>query len=91
VGIAELPGVSSLLVFPNPVQDQLTLRLDAQTASAYEVSIWDATGSMIAAPVNWNVQGLSLRSLNTAALAAGSYTIRISSADHAAHIPFIKQ
>jgi len=91
VGIKELPGVSSLLVFPNPVQDQLTLRLDAQTASAFEVSMLDATGRMVIAPTDWNVQGLALRSWNTAALNAGPYTVRISSADHVVNIPFIKQ
>ena len=91
VGIEELPGVNSLLVFPNPVQDQLTLRLDAQTASTYEVSIMDAAGRMIAAPANWSVHGLAHRNWDTAGLAAGLYTIRISSADQAVNIPFIKQ
>ena len=91
VGIEELPGVSSLLVFPNPVQDQLTLRMDAQTASAFEVSILDATGRVVSAPTNWNVQGLVHRNWDTSSLAAGSYTIRISSMDHAVNIPFIKQ
>ena len=89
--IAELPGLSNILLFPNPVQDQVTLRLDASVSSTYEVSIWDATGRMIAAPANWNVQGLAHRSWDTSALATGPYTIRISSADHAVHLPFIKQ
>lgn len=91
VGIDELPGVSNILLFPNPVTDQVTLRLDASVASAYEVSIWDATGRMITAPANWSVQGLVHRSWETSMLAAGSYTIRISNADHAVNLPFIKQ
>ena len=91
VGIEELPGVNSLLVFPNPVQDQLTLRLDARTASAFEVSILDATGRVVAAPINWSVQGLAHKSWDTSPLATGPYTIRISSTGHAVNIPFIKQ
>lgn len=91
VGIEELPSVNSLVVFPNPVQDQLTLRLDTQIASAFQVSILDATGRVVAAPTNWSVQGLAHRSWDTATLATGSYSIRISSADNAVNIPFIKQ
>lgn len=91
VGIEELPGVNSILLFPNPVQDQLTLRLDASVPSAYEVSILDATGRVVATPTNWQVAGLVHRSWDTSALAPGSYSIRITNGDRAAHLPFIKQ
>ncbi len=91
MGIEELPGVNSILLFPNPVQDQLTLRLDASVSSAYDVSIFDATGRMVAAPTHWQVAGLVHRSWDTAALAPGTYTIRITNGDRAAHLPFIKQ
>lgn len=89
--IPELPGVSDLLLFPNPVQHEVTLRLDASVSSVYEVSIWDATGRMIAAPSHWSVQGLAQRTWDTSTLAFGSYTIRISNTDHAVNIPFIKR
>ena len=91
VGIDELPGISNILLFPNPVTDQVTLRLDASVSSAYEVSLWDAAGRMIVAPAPWSLQGLAHRSWDTSILSAGSYTIRISSSDHAVSIPFIKQ
>lgn len=91
VGIEELPGVSSILLFPNPVQDQLTLRLDASISASYDVSILDATGRVVAAPTNWQVAGLTHRSWDTASLAPGTYTIRITNGDRAAHLPFIKQ
>jgi hypothetical protein len=91
VGIEEIPGVSSYLLFPNPVQDQLTLRLDASVASALQVSLLDAAGRMVEAPTNWNVQGLTHRSWDTAALSPGIYTLRITSAEHALNLPFVKQ
>jgi hypothetical protein len=89
--IPELPGVNDLLLFPNPVQDQVTLRLDASVPSTYEVSFWDATGRRIAAPSHWSVQGLAQRTWDTSTLAFGSYNMRISNTDHAVNIPFIKR
>lgn len=91
VGIEELPGVNSVLLFPNPVSDNLTLRLDVSTASVLQVSMLDATGRIIAAPEEWGVQGSSHRTWATGHLAAGTYTLRIATSDHAINLPFIKQ
>ncbi len=91
VGIEELPGVNSLLVFPNPVQDQLTLRVDAHTLTDMEVSLLDASGRVVEAPTNWSVTGLAHRTWDTSALPAGAYTLRIGSSDRAITLPFIKQ
>jgi hypothetical protein len=91
VGIEELPGVNSLLVFPNPVQDQLTLRVDAHTFTDMELSLLDASGRVVEAPTNWNVTGLAHRTWDTSALPAGVYTLRIGSSDRAITLPFIKQ
>lgn len=90
VGMDELPGVGSLTVFPNPVQDQLTLRLDALNPAEYEVGVLDLLGRTVAPAVQWNVQGLSQRNWDTRSLAAGQYIIRISSQGHTANIPFTK-
>jgi hypothetical protein len=91
VGIAELPGVSSVLLFPNPVQDNVSLRLDASTTAALQVSLLDATGRIISAPQNWAAQGVSHRTWDTAGLSSGTYMLRISSDEHAINLPFIKQ
>jgi hypothetical protein len=91
VGIEELPGVNSLLVFPNPVQGQLTLRVDAHAFTDMEVSLIDATGRIVEAPTNWSVTGLAHRTWDTSAFPAGMYTIRIGSSDRAITLPFIKQ
>ena len=91
VGIDELPGVNSLLVFPNPVQDQLTLRVDAQTFTDMEVSLLDASGRVVEAPTNWSVTGLAHRTWDTSAFPAGVYTLRIISSARAITLPFIKQ
>jgi len=91
VGIEELPGVNSLLVFPNPVQDQLTLRVDAHTFTDMEVSLLDATGRVVEAPTNWSVTGLAHRTWDTSEMPSGMYTIRIGSSDRAITLPFIKQ
>jgi len=90
VGIGELPGVNSFLLFPNPVQDHVALRLDASLPSNLQVSILDAAGRVVEAPSNWSVQGITHRTWDTAILPAGMYTMRITTAEHAINLPFVK-
>lgn len=89
-GINEIAGVSNYLLFPNPVGDGVTLRLDATERKDLQVSLLDATGRVVMAPTNWTVLGLSHHRWDTSALSNGSYLVRITSGDHTFHIPFIK-
>lgn len=91
VGLDELHGVSSYLLFPNPVSDQLSLRVDAIDAPALQIQVLDASGRTALAFENWSPSGTAHRSWDIAALARGSYMLRITSADRSIHLPFVKQ
>ncbi len=91
VGLNEIPGVSNYLLFPNPVSDQLSLRVDAIDATALQVNIIDASGRIALALESWSASGTAHRSWDIATLARGTYMLRITSADRSIHLPFVKQ
>jgi hypothetical protein len=91
VGLNEIPGVSNYLLFPNPVSDQLSLRVDAMDATVLHVQVLDASGRTALAFENWSASGRAHHSWDIASLARGTYLLRITSADRSIHLPFVKQ
>jgi hypothetical protein len=61
-----------LLIYPNPVQDKLVVRLDGYN---FDLRIYDSLGRLVAMEDNI----LNKAELSTAELAKGVYIIRISS------------
>ncbi|MEO8591303.1 MAG: T9SS type A sorting domain-containing protein [Flavobacteriales bacterium] len=91
IGLDEIPGLSNYLLFPNPVSDELSLRLDADAARNLDLSVLDATGRTVQSMANWSVQGTTQRNWDISALARGSYLLRIVGNDRQILIPFVKQ
>ena len=90
VGLEELPGLSDLLLFPNPTNGQLALRLTSADGDQLYVSILDATGRVVRAEENWSPTGTAIRVWDLADLAAGSYGLRIASGDRQSTLRFQK-
>lgn len=91
VGLDEIPGLSNYLLFPNPVTDQLALRLNANATRDLRLSILDAAGRTVQQLGNWHVSGTIHRSWDASGLARGSYLLRIEADDRLMQIPFVKQ
>jgi hypothetical protein len=79
VSIEELPGISDLLLFPNPTNGQLALRLTSANAEQLRLTVLDATGRTVRAEENWTPTGTAIRTWDLADLAAGAYGLRITS------------
>jgi len=90
VGLEELPGLSDLLLFPNPTNGQLALRLTSADGDQLYVSILDATGRVVRAEENWTPTGTAVRTWDLADLAAGTYGLRIVSGDRHSTLRFQK-
>ena len=90
VGLEELPGLSDLLLFPNPTNGQLALRLTSADGDQLYVSILDATGRVVRAEENWTPTGTAVRTWDLADLASGSYILRIVSGDKQSTLHFQK-
>ena len=90
VDVPELPGTSELLLFPNPVNDMLGVRLSTTEAKQLDLHLLDAQGRVIRSLSAWSVSGTDHRNWDISDLAAGSYLLRISDGGGVANLPFVK-
>lgn len=90
VGIDELPGISELLLFPNPVTDALGVRLNTTEARQLDLQLLDAQGRVVRSLSSWSVDGSAYRNWDISDLASGSYLLRISDGSGVANLPFVK-
>ena len=90
VSIAELPGISELLLFPNPVTDALGVRVNTTEAQQLELLLLDAQGRVARSLSSWAVNGSAYRNWDISDLAAGSYILRISDGRGVKSLPFVK-
>jgi Secretion system C-terminal sorting domain len=91
LGITEIPGIDRLLLFPNPANERLTLRVDASTAQALRIDVLDATGRTVLLPVQRTFSGGAVEELTISELAPGTYHVRVSNATGTRDVPFVKQ
>ncbi len=90
VGLEEFPGLSDLLLFPNPTNGELALRLTNANAEQLRLTVLDATGRVVCAEQTWTPVGTAVRTWDLADLAAGSYGLRIVSCSQQSTLRFQK-
>ncbi|MBK9274562.1 MAG: T9SS type A sorting domain-containing protein [Flavobacteriales bacterium] len=88
--VEELPGITDLLLFPNPVTDQLGLRLTTNEARTLSLQVLDLSGSVVADLSTWSVSATAHRSWDISTLASGSYMLRITGEHGAWTTRFVK-
>lgn len=67
---------SQLLIYPNPVKNNLTLEFTSTKNGKIEVQIIDSKGAMVAQKINSVVVGINLNNINVSNLAAGVYIVK---------------
>lgn len=89
VSVNELAERMGLSVFPNPVDQELAIRIDAKYANA-RFTITDATGRKVRM-IQPNVAANGRMTVDLADLAAGVYQLVVVSNGEAASIDFVKR
>ncbi len=89
--IDELPGISDLLLFPNPVSNELGLRLSTEDARTLNLQVLDISGAVVRDLSTWSVSGTTYRNWDISALASGSYLLRITDERSSWSTRFVKQ
>lgn len=77
-------------LYPNPVQDELTLEFNAPTAGSYLLQIFSLEGKLLQSTRESASSGSNINQLNTSNLSAGMYLLRIQTDRQTKSIKFIK-
>lgn len=86
-GLPQYLTENDLVVYPNPVTDQLTVSLRTDAFQVTNMAVYDINGKLVyAQPVNDN-----LITMNANALASGSYFLRLSDGNHSVTTKFVKR
>ncbi len=74
---------NALEAYPNPAQDRLTVRTQLGSAAPIQVAVLDLLGKTVVAPTSVPVAKMQQSGveLNTSALAAGLYLVRVTTTD----------
>lgn len=91
VGVNEITGLSNLKVFPNPVNDVLTISASFDNQEDIRVSITDQLGRIVADQGLYSSINVLNENMDVSNLTAGIYIVRIATDTGANHIKFIKQ
>lgn len=84
-------GIADIAIYPNPVNDVMTLTIDADKAGNGALVISDITGKVVATRTITVAQGNNKLPVNTAALASGAYIIKVQLNDDIVVRKFTKQ
>lgn len=89
--IDELPGITDLVLFPNPVSEELGMRLNTDAARTLNMQVLDISGAMVQDLSSWSVRGSSYRNWDISDLANGSYVLRMSDGSGTWSTRFVKR
>lgn len=89
--IDELPGITDLVLFPNPVSEELGMRLNTDAARTLNMQVLDISGAMVQDLSSWSVRGSSYRNWDISDLASGSYVLRMSDGSGTWSTRFVKR
>ena len=87
----ELSNLDRLSVYPNPVDEELTIEFSAQTNEKVQIVIQDISGKSHQQQEIKGMAGSNLVIMNTADLAAGTYFATIRIGQQSKVVQFVKK
>lgn len=90
LGMNEDQTLTNVSLYPNPVQDELSINYSASLATEINVSIVDMAGKQVQAHRIQSNAGQNIILMDTKELAAGKYTLLLQGKSGKTTLPFIK-
>ena len=90
LGMNEDQTLTNVTLYPNPVQDELSINYTASLATEINVSIVDMAGKQVQAHRIQSNAGQNIILMDTKELAAGKYTLLLHGNSGKTTLPFIK-
>ena len=89
LGVQETAIISSLELFPNPVEDELQLQFISKQNEAIQFSIVDVTGKILSRQIIKAVAGSNIVLFPVSNLASGAYFLKMGSEESTNALRFI--
>jgi len=91
LAVEDLPGLASVLIYPSPTVNQLSIKAEMNTSLNLQVEILNQAGQVINVDPNGLSSANSLLSLDVSKLAAGIYFVKLSNSEGFTTHKFVKQ
>lgn len=80
-GVSEATNLQGISLFPNPVDDQLTIQVETKTAENLVIEVYSLTGALLMQQEQTVNSGSNQIPLDLSALSTGNYLIQIGNGD----------
>ena len=90
LGLTE-QSIAGIVVYPNPAQDEMSVKYNALMAGAYQVSIVDMAGKTVQNYAIQSAAGENVVLMDINALSSGKYNVKIQGAEGFTTVPFVKK
>jgi hypothetical protein len=91
LGVEDIPGLESVLIYPSPTRDQLSIRAEMDSPLNLRVEILNQAGQVINIDQNGLTSNNSILSMDVSSLAAGVFFVRLSNPEGFTTHKFVKQ
>jgi large repetitive protein len=91
IGVEESAGILPLSVYPNPAAEKLSLDYSLQRASAVSTELLDLAGRSLMRVSSEKAAGAQHAELDVQSLAAGTYIVRVTTAEGTGNYMFVKE
>lgn len=83
--------IEGMVVYPNPAQDEISVKYNTLTAGTYQVSIVDMAGKTVQNHTIQSASGENVVLMDIYSLSSGKYNIKIQGAEGFTTVPFVKK
>jgi len=90
LGLTE-QSIAGIVVYPNPAQDEISVKYNALMSGAYQVSIVDMAGKTVQNYAIQSAAGENVILMDINALSSGKYNVKIQGAEGFTTVPFVKK
>lgn len=89
VAVEQVAGFSSFAMFPNPTNDDVTIKFDVETATDMTLNIYNALGTKVSSQNLGTIVGEQILTAPTSGFAAGMYMVELTNGHNSQTVKLI--
>jgi hypothetical protein len=82
--------ITNLIVYPNPANNNLTVKFNVENSANVNISVVDLTGKVIFNSSNNRFAGINAEEINVSSFVNGVYFVKLTTGDYTSTVKFVK-